>query len=279
VSESTSFEHRRVTSDGRPAAFARPAPLILCYHAISSTWPVSLATCERALESQLSFLKRRDYVGLTFLDAERRRVAGSLPGRSVVVTFDDGFLSTLRAKPILDEVGFPATLFVVTEFVDSGEPLAWDGIGAHVWTREQVKELQPLSWSDLDALVSAGWEVGSHTVRHRNLLALDADELERELRESRDVIRARVGGGETVAYPFGHADSRVAMAAAHAGYAAGCILDPVYRVDEQYRRARVGMSRLDVGLRLAAKLSPRVLAFRRSYLGRRLDSLRWSVSS
>ncbi|TMC46559.1 MAG: polysaccharide deacetylase family protein, partial [Chloroflexi bacterium] len=235
----------RLTNQGVFRSGARRAgagvrdPLILCYHAVSSTWPVPLATSEHALELHLSLLKQKGFVGLTFSDAERRRLAGTLPERSVVVTFDDGFLSTLRAKPLLDEVGFCATVFVVTEFVDLGKPLSWDGLRAGIDGRtDHAHELEPLGWDHLGALAESGWEVGSHTVTHPNLLHVDSERLERELRESRAVITRRVGACDTIAYPFGKADRRVADAAVDAGYVAGCTLDPVYRIDERYLRPR-----------------------------------------
>jgi peptidoglycan/xylan/chitin deacetylase (PgdA/CDA1 family) len=253
-------------------------PLILCYHAVSSSWPVRYATTESALKFQLAFLERQGYVGVTFAEAERRRQAGTLPERSVVVTFDDGFLSTLHAKPLLDEVGFPATVFVVTDFVESGAPLDWDGMDGETWLQsEHAGELEPLGWDHLAVLAAAGWEVGSHTLRHPNLLHVDSARLERELHESRAVIAARLGRCETVAYPFGYADRRVAEIAAAAGYLAGCTLVPLYDIDQQYLRPRVGISPSDTGLKFAAKVSPFVHAWRRSSLGRSVDSIRWSI--
>jgi peptidoglycan/xylan/chitin deacetylase (PgdA/CDA1 family) len=213
------------------------------------------------------FLRRRGYVGLTLAESERRRSTGSPPRRCVVVTFDDGFSSTLHAKEILDRVGFPATVFVVTSFVESGEPLCWPGI--EKWLDAGFgDELRPLSWDDLEALREHGWEVGSHTVSHPLLTSLDDRELARELERSRESVARRLGSCETVAYPYGRADERVAAAAGNVGYRAGCTLTGAHLVDEPYRRPRVGLTSADRGLRLRAQVSPAGLRVRRSPLAR-----------
>ncbi len=248
-------------------------PLILSYHAVSSSWPSALAVPESVLEAQLRLLRKRGYVGLTFAEWARRRLAGTLPRRSVAVTFDDGYASTLKAKPILDALSLPATVFPVVRFVDSGEPLHWPGIDE--WrSSEYTHELQSLNWDQLEELTSAGWEVGSHTLSHPLLPALDQDALEAELHESRTAIASRVGACETIAYPYGEADARVALAAEGAGYLAGCTLTTFHTVDDAYRRVRVGLYQNDTGVRLRFKLSAAGLALRRSawaatLLGRR----------
>ena len=140
-------------------------PIVLCYHAVSSSWPSSLAVSEDLLERHVGALRRRGYVGLTLAYAERARQDGTLPRRSVVVTFDDAYASTLRARPILDAVGYPGTVFVVTRFAESQERMRWSGIDT--WSNgEHAHELDPLGWDELSQLQDAGWEVGSHTVSH-----------------------------------------------------------------------------------------------------------------
>jgi peptidoglycan/xylan/chitin deacetylase (PgdA/CDA1 family) len=248
-------------------------PVVLCYHAVSSSWPASVAMPESLLKSQLAFFKRRGYIGLTFAEAEHARLEGVLPRRSVVVTFDDGFASTLRARRILDELGFPATVFIVTHFTESGELLRWPGI--EMWLESKhAEELRPLSWKHLDELVECGWEVGSHTVSHAYLPGLNKADLRSELRLSKTLIEDRLGTCETVAYPYGRANERVAAVAAETGYLAGCTFTPVYGIDERYRRCRVGLNRADQGVRLRAKLSPTTLAWRSSRIGGGLDRLR-----
>ena len=69
----------------------RVRPLTLSYHAVSESWPSALAIPAATLERQLGHLSRRGYRGMTFAQAERARQDGSLPPRTVVVTFDDAY--------------------------------------------------------------------------------------------------------------------------------------------------------------------------------------------
>ncbi len=72
------------------------------------------------------------------------------------------------------------------------------------------------------ALADAGCSIGFHTVRHDPLQALPDAELDRALREGRQVLEAAAGGPvDLIAYPHGKADDRVATAARRAGFAAG----------------------------------------------------------
>jgi peptidoglycan/xylan/chitin deacetylase (PgdA/CDA1 family) len=242
-------------------------PLFLAYHAVG-TWSSALAIPEAVLRAQLSFLRRRGYVGLTAAEAERRRQDGTLPPRTVVVTFDDGFRSVLRARPILDELGFPATVLVVTSFVESGEPLRWPGL-------EQSEE--SLGWSELERLREAGWEVGSHTATHPLLPDLDDVELERELVDSRATIQKRLGSCETLAYPYGRADERTAAAAARADYLAAFTLSRAHRPDEPLRRPRLGLRDVDRGLRLRLRVSTGGALARRSRGAAAASGLRRAV--
>jgi peptidoglycan/xylan/chitin deacetylase (PgdA/CDA1 family) len=248
-------------------------PLILAFHAVSSSWRSGLAVSERSLESQVTFLRRRGYVGLTVAESERRRGAGTLPEKSVVVTFDDGLASVVLAKPILDGVGFPATIFLVKNFMETGIP-PYRGWLDSVLDSPHGSEMRPLDWSAVEMLVEGGWEVGSHTASHPLLPNLTDDELVVELESSRAWIADRLGRCETLAYPYGRADERVASAAEKAGYVAACTLTGAHLVDEPYRRPRLELYEADVGVRLAVKTSPLSLALRRSRVAKVAHHLR-----
>jgi peptidoglycan/xylan/chitin deacetylase (PgdA/CDA1 family) len=252
---------------------AAPRPLILAYHAVSSTWDSPLAVSEAALAEHAAYLRRRGYRGLTMAEAERLRVSGGLPGRSVVFTFDDGYRSTLRAADILDRHGYAGTVFAVTSCPASAAPLSWPGI-EHELQPATVDRLMPLSWDDLAALRDRGWEIGSHTVTHALLTEVDDTRLGAELADSRRAITERLGACATLAYPYGIADARVAAAALRAGYLAACTLTGAHLDDEPHRRPRLGMTSADTGLRLRAKLSPLGVALRRSGAARTVRRLR-----
>lgn len=239
-------------------------PLILSYHAVSGSWPSRLAIEPHVLREQLGRLSRLGYVGLTVSEAERRRLDGTLPERSVAVTFDDGYASTLRAEDILAEFGFPATVFVVTSFTESGRELFWPGIDTWIRT-EHRHELEPADWKALEQLIEGGWEVGSHTVTHRLLTSLPDDVLDAELTRSREAIAARFGSCTSLAYPYGVSDRRVEAAALRAGYDVACTLSFSHERDEPHRRPRLELTTRDHGLRLSLQLNL-VRSIRRSRL-------------
>jgi len=242
-------------------------PLVIAYHSVSSTWSSTLAVSEHQLREQLRYLKGRGYQGFTFTGAENARRDDTLPERSVVVTFDDGYASTMLAAPIMEEFDYPGTVFVVTDFVESGATLAWAGITD--WQRpETIDELRPLSWNDAALLVERGWEIGSHTATHPLLTRVDDRRLQDELVRSRAVIRDRLGSCTSLAYPYGQADDRVADATRAAGYEVACMLTFAHIADEPMRRPRVGLGTRDHGVRLTVQVSALGQAARRSRIAR-----------
>jgi peptidoglycan/xylan/chitin deacetylase (PgdA/CDA1 family) len=238
-------------------------PIVLCYHAISSTWVDTLAVSPAGIEAQLRRFKAQGYVSLTFCEAERRRRAGDLPARVLVVTFDDAYRSVLEAAPILRALGFVATVFPVADYLDAPRLLAWPGI-EHWLETPHRDEFLCLSVRELLDLRAAGWEIGSHTMSHPLLTELDDEALDGELAESRERITECFGSCETVAYPYGVADERVAQRAAAAGYIAGCTGGYAHRLDEPHLRPRLMVSGTDGLLRRWAKMSRPGRALRRT---------------
>jgi peptidoglycan/xylan/chitin deacetylase (PgdA/CDA1 family) len=244
-------------------------PLVLAYHAISSAWETPLAVREEEIRRQLTLLKRRGYQGFTFHQAELLRRERRLPPRAVVVTFDDGFASVLKARPILAQLRYPATVFVVAGFVEGRRMLSWPGM-----EEGPPEERVSLSWDELLELTQAGWEIGAHTMSHPLLSCLDDAAVDRELIQSRQLISRRLGGCISLAYPYGVADDRVAGRAQAAGYAAACVLRHSHRIDDPYRRPRVNLARGDGTFRLALKFSTRYLRLRRTRLAEWSDTAR-----
>jgi peptidoglycan/xylan/chitin deacetylase (PgdA/CDA1 family) len=245
--------------------------VVLCYHAVSERWPAALSVTPQAFERQLELLVRRGYEGATFRDA----VMSRRPRKTVVVTFDDAYLSVLeRARPILDRLGLPGTVFVPTDWPDRGEPMHWPGIDQWMGT-EFEPELQPLTWAQLAGLAAVGWEIGSHTRSHPHLTTLDDRTLDEELRGSRAECERRLERPcTTLAYPYGDYDARVAAAAGRAGYAAACTLPARIHPARPLEWPRVGVYHEDSERRYRLKVSPAVRAVRASRAWDVLDRLR-----
>jgi peptidoglycan/xylan/chitin deacetylase (PgdA/CDA1 family) len=244
---------------------------VICYHALSETWPATLSVVPERFEAQLRYLAGRGYTGVTFSEAVRRG-----PGAAVVaVTFDDAYTSVLEiGLPILDRLGWPATVFVPTRFPGTGEPLSWDGIDQWVGGPHE-HELACLSWDQLHGLAERGWEVGSHTRSHPHLTALDDAELRDELTRSREECAEAMGlPCASVAYPYGDVDARVTAAAGAAGYAYGATLSASIPSPSPLGWPRTGIYHGDPPWRWRLKLSPLVVRARASRASRTLDRMR-----
>ena len=212
--------------------------LVLCYHAVSERWPADLSVTPGALESQLSLLVRRGYVGATFSQA----VESPPAERTLAVTFDDAYLSVFDlARPILAEHRLPGTVFVPTGHAGRPEPMSWPGID-HWLEGEHRDELLPMSWEQLHRLGAEGWEIGSHTRSHPRLTHLDEPSLDAELTGSKEELERRLHRPcRSIAYPYGDVDGRVVAAARSAGYATGAGLPGPFRRPEPLLWPRVGV--------------------------------------
>ena len=82
-------------------------------------------------------------------EALQRLENGSLPARSVVLTFDDGFVDFHRlAWPMLREFGFPATLYLTTHYVLHNVPVFDPALDYLLWKGRG----QQLDWPEITAL-------------------------------------------------------------------------------------------------------------------------------
>jgi len=240
--------------------------VVLAYHAISEDWAHPLATSPAQFRRQLTRLASRGFRGVTLDEL----ATGHPRGRTVALTFDDGFASALQAKPVLEELGWPATVFVVTDAVGSRTPMTW--LGGPPDANEDA--LFPLSWESLSALAAAGWEIGSHGRTHRLLSDLSDTELAAELAESREAVATRIGSCRGISYPWGELDDRVVAAARRAGYAYGSGLAGRFARGDAMRVPRVAVDRMDGTARFGLKTSTAFSVVRTSIAWTWLDAVR-----
>jgi peptidoglycan/xylan/chitin deacetylase (PgdA/CDA1 family) len=148
----------------------------------------------------------------------------------LVITFDDGYAALAEhAFPVLAELGQPAMVFVVTDYV--GRENDWDlRIG---------RRFRHLDWDTLGAWQERGIEVHSHGATHGRFTWMSDGEVADELGRSREAIRAHLGRDTTViSYPFGAVDARVRRLADAAGYRLG-FAGPLGGSDDPLRLPRL----------------------------------------
>ena len=222
---------------------------ILTYHSLDSSGSV-ISTAPSRFRSQMAWLHRKGFQTLSLAEAARLVRAGQpFRERTCVVTFDDGYETVYRdAFPILQEFGYTATVFLITDYC--GKRNCWPG---HV---SPVGEQSLLSWTQVEEMARHRIEFGSHTVTHPDLAGLTRHEAEREMRESKQAIQERLGRPvEVFAYPYGkYAPWTVDLAREHFTGACSTILgkttseaDPALlpRVDMYYLSSQRLMESLD----------------------------------
>jgi peptidoglycan/xylan/chitin deacetylase (PgdA/CDA1 family) len=148
-----------------------------------------------------------------------------LPARPVVLTFDDGNKDIYKyAFPILQEMGYMATVYLVGDYVGKGSGM--------------------MSLNEVQELLAAGWEVGSHSMSHK-------------VKRSRQILEEELGAPVlTFAYPYAAEDAAV-MDWAREGYraAVGVGESSDHSLDALYYLSRFDV-RSTVDLKLFASFLP-----------------------
>lgn len=154
------------------SSWRRERLLILCYHGTSledeHRWRPALYMEADRFEQRLQMLKKGGYSVLPLGEGLQRLQAGTLPPRSVAITFDDGTYDFYRqAYPLLKQFGFPATVYVTTYYMDCQVPvfslvasyMLWKRRGVVMSDGEELGLVEPL-------------DLRTEAARHQVVLAL-----------------------------------------------------------------------------------------------------------
>lgn len=197
----------KVSPDTTYGILDRKVP-ILMYHEVSSRefdnkvphhltpiYDISAPVFER----QIQTIAENRFHTITF--GQSRNID---PGQNnIVISFDDGLVGNyLYAAPILKKYGFHAVFFVMVDAIGTKNYMSWD----------QLREL-----------CASGMEVQSHTLSHRPLQTLSADEIYRELRGSKEKIEQELGAEvSALSFPHGSFNEVAVKIAAEVGYRTLC---------------------------------------------------------
>jgi peptidoglycan/xylan/chitin deacetylase (PgdA/CDA1 family) len=215
---------------------------ILAYHRVGSPGPSGWETWfqipESTFASHLATLADGGWEVLgadRFLDGLADPTA--LPERAAVITFDDGHSCVLDvALPHLRESGFPAVLFMPSDFVG----------GSNEFDLGREPEGRLCDWAELRQLARAGVSIQSHCASHRALSELSPLERREELTRSKAVLEAGTGASiDMLSFPFGDdADGGLRRELEEIGYRAAFLYggEPLRMpARDRYRLPRVTM--------------------------------------
>lgn len=180
---------------------------VLMYHYIRTvTDPrdklgYNLSVTPKDFEQQMRYLAENKFTTVTPDDLVKAwQGQGSLPQKSVLLTFDDGYQDFYdQAFPVLKKYNLKATLFVVTGFVGD-------------------KQHRYVTWDEIAEMDRSGLvTMASHTLTHASLPK--SKNAKGEIADSKKIMEDFVGHPVgTFAYPYGAFNDSTAALVQKAGY-------------------------------------------------------------
>ncbi len=172
----------------------RPKPVhVLCYHDIALNPTSRFTRSPERLESDFQLLSEEGFTVISLEQAMKAGASGSvLPAKWVAITFDDATTGQYTlARPLLKKYHFPATFYIPTAMVDSGEFVMKEYRGT-------------MNWQEIGVLAKDSFQIASHGHSHENLSRLSEAALKEEVRESISLLESRLGIQPTdLALPYG----------------------------------------------------------------------------
>jgi peptidoglycan/xylan/chitin deacetylase (PgdA/CDA1 family) len=208
------------------------------------------------------------------------------PARSVLLTFDDGYLDNyVHAFPVLQRLGLHAVVFAVTGRIGDGaaRPHAGNSDGAALpdcpshrscgaaIAAGRADEVM-LRWSEIEHMQASGCvETHSHTHTHVRWDTTFPDRaqrlaaLEQDLRRSRETLQRRLGGERAhLCWPWGYFEPEYQAIASKIGFTTQ------YTVAKGLARAGgdpASISRLPAKDRSGNWLASRIWIYRQPWVG------------
>ncbi|EEG10244.1 polysaccharide deacetylase family protein [Pseudogulbenkiania ferrooxidans] len=215
---------------------ARAVPVLMYHHVSPSKGLVTVSPA--TFEAQMRWLAEHGWTTLSTDDFAGFLAGRPVPDKSVLVTFDDGYLDNwVYAHPVLERFGQRATLFTITGWIGDGavRPHAASGqtlpdTPDHKACKRAVDEGRAdtvmMRWSEIEAARAAGtFDFHSHTHSHARWDKLCAsasekrDRLAEDLAASRRTLVERLGGvSDHLCWPQGYFDDDYLDVARAAGF-------------------------------------------------------------
>jgi peptidoglycan/xylan/chitin deacetylase (PgdA/CDA1 family) len=206
---------------------------VLMYHSIATETTSSFAklTVDPSLfDEHLAALREQQLDVIPFSEVPSALAAGR---QAVVITIDDGLADAADgAAPALLRYALPATFFIPSAFIGTRAS----------WLRGEDAKRPMLSWSAINDMARAGFEIGSHGKWHLAADLNDEPMVRRDATESRADLEQGLGRAvPSFAYPFGYHAARARRAVREIGFAQACIVSelPVQEGDDRWALPRL----------------------------------------
>ena len=165
---------------------------ILMYHNVAQTKSVGLTISEKNLEAQFKYLSENDYKTFHFSELEGLKQSNGLYKKSVIITFDDVYVSQLElAYPLLKKYNLKASFFI---------PFAYVG-GLDDWNtaKEPIMSVEQLQGLDSDVI-----ELGLHSFAHRNYVEMTPEQAVEDFKKCQEFVSVnQLNVHNILAYPYG----------------------------------------------------------------------------
>ena len=241
-------------------------PLILAYHSVSDNRHDGLAMRVSQFEQQMRWLSRRGYRSLTL--AQYRSQPIRKGERIVIITFDDGYEDNFTlAFPILRKYGFVATIFLVSDFIDTDQIYDWDLL--QITPNGSRAPYRLLNWKQIREMAKSEFEFGSHTCTHPELTRISLEAGWQEISRSRIEISQQLDR-EVVSfcYPRGDLNRDTIHMVQQAGYQCAVVTPSPLRMPSSglplncYTLRRIGLYRNNTRYHFWLKTRPLVRTYR-----------------
>jgi len=186
-----------MVSSGLHRLMLGDAGVIVAFHRVNDLLPEDGLTVSSRKFDRFCRFFRNNFNVVSLDDFVTRLESGRGLGRSLAITFDDGYLDNYEvAAPILRKHSLPATFFVVTGFLGSTIVPEWN-VGL---------PLQPgwMTWDQVGQLSREGFDIGAHTRTHVDLGKVNGTTAAAEIVGARtDLLEALGRVSQHFAYPYG----------------------------------------------------------------------------
>lgn len=198
------------------SVWSNPKVAVLCYHNIATSEEIENFPEEKDwlievnnFEEQLKYLAKHNYKTLTtdeFFKWKKGEI--SIPYKSVLITFDDGFLSNYQyAFPLLKKYNMNATVFLIGQYMGEGNK-EWKGNVKEYLTKDIIKKCQE-EYPNI--------EFASHSFGLHYQCSIEEKTVE-EMTQDLSDFKSQIVPTKVYAYPFGAKNDKIKQALSNNHY-------------------------------------------------------------